>query len=100
MTSDQLSAVAGVVLSLAFSYVPGLSDWWGAKEPTVKRLIMAMLLLLVAAGAFGLSCANVVSNIACSRDGVLGIVNAFVAALVANQAAYLISPNRRPAAPK
>lgn len=40
MTSDELAAVAGVVLSLAFSYVPGLSGWFDGLRGEYKRLIM------------------------------------------------------------
>jgi len=94
MTSEQLAAIAGVVLSLCFSYIPGVSDWYAKREATEKRLIMAGLLLAVAAGVFGLSCVQVVTSIACSRDGALGLVYAFIAALVSNQAAFAISPKR------
>lgn len=92
MSSEQLAALAGVILSLAFSYVPGLSDKFAALESTTKRLVMAGLLLLVAVAALGLSCANVVQTVECSQAGVLKLIDTFIAALVANQAAYLISP--------
>ncbi len=39
MTVEQLGAIAGVILSLLFSYVPGLSDWFSALPATTKRLI-------------------------------------------------------------
>jgi hypothetical protein len=92
MTAEQLSALAGVILSLAFSYLPGLAPWFDKLEPTVKRLVMAALLLVVAAGAFGLSCAGVLDAAVCTRVGAWSVLNVFVAALVANQATYLISP--------
>lgn len=96
MSSEQLGALAGLILSLAFSYVPGLSDKFATLESTTKRLIMAGLLLLVAGGAFGLSCANVINAIECTQAGALSLINTFVAALVANQATYLISPQKKP----
>lgn len=92
MTAEQLSALAGVILSLAFSYLPGLAPWFDKLETTVKRLVMALLLLVVAAGAFGLSCAGVVDAATCTQAGAWSLLNVFVAALVANQATYLISP--------
>jgi hypothetical protein len=95
MTSESLSAIAGVLSSLAFSYVPGLSDWFDAKPPTAKRLIMAVLLLAVAAGALGLSCANIIDNVSCTQAGLVALVNSFIAALVANQATYLIAPKAK-----
>lgn len=97
MTAEQLGAIAGVILSLAFSYIPGLSGKFGELDATVKRLVMAGLLLLAAIAALGLSCAQVVVTVECSQAGVIGLVNTYIAALVANQAAYLISPQKQAA---
>jgi len=90
MTTDQLSALAGVILSLAFAYVPGLSNWYNALDGMYKRLVMAGLLVAIAAGAFGLSCANVIASVTCDRQGALGVINALIAALVANQSTYIL----------
>lgn len=95
MTVEQLGAIAGVILSLLFSYVPGLSDKFNALEPVVKRLIMAGLLLLVAIGALALSCANIIVTVECTQAGLIALINVYIAALVANQAAYMITPLRR-----
>ena len=94
MSSEQLAAIAGIVLSLAFSYIPGLSNWYGALESTQKRLVMAMLLLVVAVGVFAGSCGNLITAVPCDKGGALALVNAFIAALVANQSAYLLSPRK------
>ena len=94
LTSQDLAMIAGVILSLIFSYVPKVSDWYAKRTPTEKRLIMAVLLLAVAAGAFGLSCAEIVVSVACTRAGAMGLVYAFITALIANQATYAISPRR------
>lgn len=94
MSAEQLAAIAGAILSLLFSYVPGLSDWYGALESTQKRLLMAALLLLVAAGVFGASCGGIWTAVTCDKAGALGLVNALIAALVANQATYTLSPQK------
>ncbi len=94
MNATELSAVAGVALSLAFSYIPGLSGWFDEKDPTSKRLIMAAVLLVAVAVIFGLSCANVITAASCDQPGVVGLVSALIAALVANQATYTISPQK------
>ncbi len=94
MNAELLSAIAGSLLSLLFSYVPGASDWYGGLEPTKKRLVMLVALVLAALGAFALSCADVYNLVSCDREGVIKIVEAFYAALVANQATYLISPKK------
>ena len=94
MTSDLLSSVAGIILSLAFSYLPGVSDWFSGLDGVHKRLIMAGLLLVVAVGAFGLGCANILNTVECSRDGALGLASAYISALIANQSAYQITKRR------
>lgn len=103
LTADQLSALSGVVLSLVLSYVPGLSDLYGSLDATEKRLVMAVLLVSVAVGALGLSCSDIIAAVECSKIGLVSLVDAFLAALVANQAAYLISPKPKadlPAQPR
>lgn len=92
MTSDLLSAIAGIVLSLLFSYIPGLSTKFAKLASSTKRLIMAGLLLATAGAAFGLSCANVFASVTCDKPGILGLISNFIFALIANQGAYSISP--------
>lgn len=95
-SSEQLAAVAGVALSLLFSYVPGLREKFATLDKVRKSLAMAVMLLIVAGGALGLSCTKVINVIECSQNGVVQLVNVYIAALVANQAAYLISPSLSP----
>lgn len=94
MSDTELSLLAGALLSLVFSYVPGLKDWFDKKESTIKRLIMAGALLVVSLLIFGTSCADLgfAFTVACDKEGVVGLVSIFIRALVANQATYLISP--------
>ena len=93
MTSDQLVAIAGVVLSLGMAYIPGLNKWYDALEGPAKRLLMAGLLLAVTLGAFGLSClpAAEVSIFTCTKKDAIGLVWLFLEALVANQGVYLLA---------
>jgi len=91
MTADQLSAIAGIVLSLVFSYVPGISDWFEALEKKYKQALMGVLLIVVAGTIFGLSCGGVVDVVVCDKAGALGLVVVLIEALVANQAIYLIT---------
>ena len=95
MTADNLSAIVAGLLALLFAYVPGLSDWYGALESKHKALVMAGALLVVAVGVVGLACAGLAGDfgltVTCDRPGIVGLVNAFIAALVANQATYVIA---------
>ena len=93
-SSEELSAAAGIVLSLGFSYIPGISQRFDGLTPTQKRLVMLGLLLACALGVFTLSCLNspLLTAPACDRAGAWGLAKVFVAALIANQAAFTISP--------
>jgi TRAP-type mannitol/chloroaromatic compound transport system permease large subunit len=95
MNAALLASIAGIVLSLLFSYVPKLSTGFAVLDGVYKRLIMAGLLLIVAACAFGLSCAGLYSAVSCDQPGAVGLVEAFIAALIANQSAYAISPETK-----
>jgi hypothetical protein len=57
---------------------------------------MLALLLISAAGAFGLACsgwgAAAGLQLACDRSGAVGLLRALVLAVIANQSAFLISP--------
>lgn len=89
ITPELIAATAGLVLSLVFDWVPVLKDWYDQLTPTPKRLIMLALLLLVTLGILAWECRGVG---ACYTDNWETFLAAFIAALVANQAAHGISP--------
>jgi hypothetical protein len=94
MSIETLSLAAGALLSLLFSYVPGVKGWFDAKDSTVKRLIMACALLLISVLIFAAGCAGVSipgSTITCSVEGAWALVQIFLLALVANQGLYNIT---------
>lgn len=93
INTDFLSAAAGVLLSLGFSYIPKLSTWYAALDSTKKSLIMLGLLVVLSIGLYGLGCAKLVGlNIACTTDGAWQLVEIFIAAAIANQSTYTLSP--------
>ncbi len=88
MEGFSIGAVAGVVLSLLFKYIPGLSGWYEEKEPESKELIMLGILFIVVGGAYGLSCYGPLNIYACTEAGAWEAVFALVGAVVGNQGAY------------
>lgn len=106
ITLDQLLVMlASGLLSLGFSYLPKLKDWYDTKTPTEKRGIMALCLLGVAAAFFGLACAGWLSGLSerfgipvvtCDWVGVVDLVVAYVLALGANQGVYWVIGNKKP----
>lgn len=96
MNSDTLSAGAGIVLSLAFSYLPGLRPWYASLDPERKALGMLAALAVTAMLALAISCANLQQVVTCDQPGVWSLVRAFVAASVANQTTYTLTKRIAP----
>jgi hypothetical protein len=98
MTAEQLIAIAGAILSLAFSYIPGLKTRYEPLSDELKRLVILELLALVVAGVFGLACSRFGAylglTMACDEPGLVALVWSLVVAVMANQSIYLITPKR------
>lgn len=91
MTADQLAGIAGVALSLVFSYAPGVKDAFDGLTSAYKQAVMGVLLIVVAGAVFGLSCGGIVDAVVCDQAGALGFVAILIEALIANQGIYLIT---------
>jgi hypothetical protein len=99
MSAETLAMAAGIILTLSFSYVPGLNTQFACLSPEYKRLIMLGLLILVSAGALGVACAGLGEvfgvTLTCDEVGLTHLAKALVAAIVANQGVYAISPRTK-----
>lgn len=100
VSPELLTLVAGVILSLLFSYVPGVNTWYAAQSDEYKKLFMLILLAVTAGGIFALACGGVLPElfglaVTCDQTGALGLVQAFLYALIANQSAYKLTPQTR-----
>jgi hypothetical protein len=91
MTSTFLSQIAGIVLSLSFSYIPGLKDQYAKLDSTGKSCVMALVIIVVACGIYAGACWGLLDQVTCDRGGAIGLAQAVIGALIANQAMYLIS---------
>ncbi len=85
-----LAGAAGALLSVVFSYLPGLSTWYAALPSGTKRLVMLLALLVVSAALFVLSCSGIESplSVVCSKAGAVQLALTFAFAAYANQTAY------------
>jgi hypothetical protein len=92
MTTELIAAVAGITISLLFSYAPGVKDWYDKQPPTHKRLWMLLALLLATAGVLAYRCRG---DAGCYGANAEQAVAAFVAAAIANQATYSLSPKSK-----
>jgi hypothetical protein len=95
MTAESIAAIAGIVLSLAFSYIPGLKTWYDSQTPQARSLVMLGSLAVVSAAVFGLACAGFAADlglpVTCDQAGAIGLVKAFIFAVIANQSTYSIT---------
>lgn len=92
-----LSVILGTLLSLAFTLVPQLKDWFEALDAKSKSQVMAISLIIVAVGVTLLSCYGVITAVVCTQTGVWTFITTTVVngllALNSNQATYLITKN-------
>lgn len=89
LSQVSIAAVAGLLLSLAFSYIPGLKDWYDQLTPTPKKLIMALALVLATVGLLAYKCR---ADSGCYGLTAETYIGALIAALVANQSTASITP--------
>lgn len=92
MTSQELAAAVGIVISLACSYLPGLKTKWDELPGDSKRAIMGGLMLIVGGVTFAAGCAGI-GGVTCDQASAIGLARTVFAALVASQTAYAISPS-------
>jgi hypothetical protein len=95
MTPEFLSALAGSALSLAAAYVPGVSGWYAGLDGVRKRLVMLGLLAGAALACYAAACSRLAVRLewpplTCGADGAATVARAFITALAANQATFLI----------
>ena len=92
MTDNIIASMAGALLSLLFGYAPGLRPWFEALEPTRKALVMLGLLAVASLLLYLAACYTPWQvGVTCDETGVWQLAQLFIAAAVANQAAYLLA---------
>lgn len=95
MTAETLASIAAVLVSLIFAYVPVLKTWFESKPGETKAGIMGLVLVVVGLGVFGLACAGLAGDfglaVTCDKTGLIGLARVLIAALMANQATYVLA---------
>lgn len=92
-SAEFLASVVGVIISLVFSYFPKLKEGFAVLSSEAKSGIMLGLLAIVTIGITALDYYNVIdAGIVFDSQWVARIVWVFISAVIANQAAYKISP--------
>ena len=95
VTVDFLAGIAGAILSLAFTYIPGLNDKYGALSKQAKQAVMGVLLIVISLVLFGLACSGFAADfhlgVSCDRVGAVSMFNILLYALMANQSVYVLT---------
>ncbi len=92
MTDNIIASLAGSLLALLFGYAPGLRAWYEALEPTRKALVMLGLLAVASLLLYLAACYTPWPvGVTCDEAGAWQLAQLFIAALVANQATYLVA---------
>lgn len=89
-----LVTLAGVVLSLLFTYMPKLRVQFAGLASETKQLVNLILSVLLAAIVFAFTCTNFVifPGVECTKDGVIAVVVYIFLAAGGNQLTYKLSP--------
>lgn len=102
LTAAVLLAVVGALLSVAFTWFPGLNTWYAGLNKDQQSAIMLGLLILAAAVMITLGCAGliVVVGLVCTPQGIFTVVInlavGLVTAMMANQGTYGLTKHLAP----
>ncbi len=95
MTPEILAAFVGIVLSLAFSYIPGLRAWFDLRTGDEKRMIMGGVIIVASLILFGVACAGFATDfglmLACTRPDAVRLFSITIMMLIGNQSAFTAS---------
>ena len=95
MEANALIILGSVVLSLLFEYVPGLEKLYGSKEPQWKALSMLLILFILTAGVYLLSCYGPLDYYVCGWNGIWEALTVLAIAIGANQGTHMMLKKRK-----
>ena len=102
LTAAVLLAVVGALLSVAFTWFPGLNTWYAGLNKDQQSAIMLGLLILAAAVMITLGCSGLIMvvGLVCTPQGIFTVVInlgvGLVTAMMANQGTYGLTKNLAP----
>lgn len=100
MTDEGLSRLAGVLLSLALTYIPGLAPKYDALSGIQKAGVFLLLSLIGGMISLLIGCTGVsivlFPGVSCTTSGVVDVLNAFILTAQAGAATYLTTLKLHP----
>jgi hypothetical protein len=97
LTASLVVAIASLLLSLAFTYIPKVRVWWAGLPEENQQLGMLGLITTVCLGAGALTWTGVWVLIPPGTAGIVWLVLLWVQALVVNQGTYKATNKLQPA---
>lgn len=95
---NAVAALSGMLLSLAFRFVPGLRTWFEGLSAEGKSGVMAIMIVLAGVGTAVWQCSSPEGDAtlgSCLSLGWRQYAAAIFSALVTNQATFQITPDAR-----
>ena len=98
--TNELSAIAGSLLSMLFKYAPKLRVWYDKQSGTAKRLVMIAALFVASLVVMALACTGILADLnwatlTCDEAGVIQVTTLFLYAAAGSQATFLLAPNKK-----
>lgn len=93
---NAIAALAGMILSLSFRYIPGLKGWFERLSSEGKSGIMAIMIVIAGIGTAIWQCSTPDDSMGhCLSIGWKEYARAILSALVTNQATHQITPKEK-----
>jgi hypothetical protein len=92
LTPNLLIVIVAALIAILFDWLPGLKTWYDKILDGQKRGLMALLLLIITAAIFLISCAGWLNiATACNLEGAKSMVYMFLAAVAVNQGVHILT---------
>lgn len=93
LTPEWLAIAAGAVISLLFSYIPGLNVWYAGKSEQFKKLFMLGVLVVVTGVLIAAMCLNIITiqGAVCEKASLMTFLFSLALAVMSNQSVFGLS---------
>ena len=95
-TPEAFALLSASLLAIVFERLPWLKDAWDELDADGKQLGMWIMLFVLVGGAYGLSCAGILTAFACTGAGVAEAFVVLFLAIAFNQGAHRIVKKKTP----
>lgn len=95
MTNETLSIIAAMVMSLIYSFFPGVKAWYAALDDASKFSVNVLTIVVMSSAIFLMSCVGITVKITCDAFGVDLLLNMILRFATAYGSTYLLTRKLR-----